>query len=58
MNTCHKDGRSCASCARGIYTSMYGTKNAKDCLEYALPFFASFASLRRTFFVCDARVFQ
>ena len=49
MNTYRKDGRSCASCARGICTSMYGTKNAKDCFEYALPFFAFFASLRRTF---------
>jgi len=58
MKTCRKDA-----------------KNAKDCFEYALPFFASFVlyrdvrmpraqdaqerpSLRRTFFVCNARVFQ
>jgi hypothetical protein len=29
MTTCRKDGRSSASCARGIDTSMYGTKGAK-----------------------------
>lgn len=49
INTRREDGRSCASCARGIGTSEHGTKNAKDCFEFILPFFASFATLRQKF---------
>jgi hypothetical protein len=48
MSFCREGGRSCASCARGIRTSLYSTKDAKRKKEPKLPISAEVRGLEKT----------